>query len=368
MTDSTSKKRSLPSRVVRRLRRLRNKLVLRFRAPFLRAALEPHGAVEVLNEREVFGWLELPEDEEARELTLYVNETPIATTTTAALVSRDVPYPVAQFRLRLNSLWDYVGFTDVLSVRYAGRALSIRGRGPFAAPPKSGWRRLSTLKKRFEAGYVFNQKGKLQLSKALDADWQRAVFDLYDRLRIFLRDRFDLELMVVYGTLLGAVRSGRFITRDHDFDVGYFSKETTPDRVKAEARSLILALAGAGYDVEVKLSCFYVSDKASGGTQIDFGRLFFDDDDVLQSGFGFAGTTAFRRSDFRGYRDIELQGHSVRTVDNPDALLACIYGDGWRTPNPGFQWEKDKKTACPAARFNRDEIQALYEEIATLRR
>ncbi|HVI29955.1 hypothetical protein [Hansschlegelia sp.] len=329
------------------------------------AASEPIGRVETFDETSISGWLRVPEGGDARSLDLCLNGQPVAAAKTSDVIGQDGSDSIRRFRLRLKSLWNYTKSTDRLSITFEGDPLFIEGHGFYRRPRKSGPHTSSELFSKIAAGYVFNQKGRLQLSKELDKEWQAAVFALYDRVRHFLKEELDTDLMVIYGTLLGAARAGKFIGRDHDFDVGYLSKETTPPEVKAEAERIIHALWDAGYIIRVKKSCFYVKHPEIPGAQIDIGRLFFDKKGVLHSAFGFAGRCMFRLEDFDGYQEIELEGRNVLAVKNVAGLLRCIYGESWQIPNPGFHWRRERARTSYKARFNAEEILRLTEYKAT---
>lgn len=99
---------------------------------------------------------------------------------------------------------------------------------------------------------MFNQHGRLQLSKKLDTAWQAAVLDLYDGVSAVVRGDFGFDAFLAYGSLLGWVREGGFIGHDVDFDAAYLSEHTDPALAAAELRDIALRLIDAGFDVDCR--------------------------------------------------------------------------------------------------------------------
>lgn len=50
----------------------------------------------------------------------------------------------------------------------------------------------------------------------------------------FFKEKFDIDIYLVYGTLLGAVREKDFILHDGDIDIGYLSKKNKKEDVIQE--------------------------------------------------------------------------------------------------------------------------------------
>lgn len=326
-----------------------------------KAVEEIWGLVETFHERELTGWVNLAHGEEHREISLCVNGKQIQRIRTAGIIERDLPFTVHRFSLRMGSLWHYVTPTDKISVRVNDHALHIAGHGREYSPTLEGTLPTSALFTKLGQKWVFNQKGSLQLSKTVDFKWQKRTFGLYNMVREHLKTVFSVDLVVIYGTLLGAVRSGQFIGHDHDFDVGFISRSSVPQDVRQEAIRIAENLVESGFQITVKPSCIYVRHPSIPRAQIDIGRIFLGPDRKLQTAFGFAGTTDYTAEHFNGVIPIELAGNTVYTVSNPEVLLSCIYGEEWRIPNSGFNWDRERRRITRAARLTKAEILSIVE-------
>ena len=246
-----------------------------------------------------------------------------------------------RFRFNLSSIWAYLGSRARLQIRANDTTVDLPAPD-FADTPKFT---LDNLRQKLEAGYVFNEKGKLQLSKTVDTVWQDNMFALFDGMSAILAGK-GLKLFVLYGTLLGAYRNSHFIGHDHDFDAGYISDHTDPDKVVAELVEVSQALSDHGYHVSCKLSCIWVTDPQTNVT-IDIFHTYFDESGKLLLPFGICGVKHFTRSHFRGYVDINLAGRKVPAIADTEALVECIYGPHWKTPNPGHNWNLDRTEKYP---------------------
>jgi phosphorylcholine metabolism protein LicD len=58
----------------------------------------------------------------------------------------------------------------------------------------------------------------------------------------FIKDKFNLDIYLVYGTLLGAIRENNFIEHDNDVDFAYLSKQTNPTDILHEFYGLCAIL------------------------------------------------------------------------------------------------------------------------------
>ena len=240
------------------------------------------------------------------------------------------------FRFNLSAIWNYIGSQARLQIRANDFSADLP-EANFAEAPKLSF---DDLKQKLNAGYIFNEKGKLQLSKTVDTAWQNNMFALFDGMSTILAKK-GLKLFVMYGTLLGAYRNGDFIGHDHDFDAGYISNHTDPDKVIAELVEVAEILVQHGYRVACKLSCIWVTDPKTKVT-IDIFHLYFGENGKLLLPFGVCGVKPFMKSDFQGYIHIELAGRKVLAVADTEALVEYIYGPHWKIPNPGHNWNLDR--------------------------
>ncbi|OLO03648.1 hypothetical protein BTW07_13765 [Salinicola socius] len=161
------------------------------------------------------------------------------------------------------------------------------------------------------------------------------------------------------GTLLGTVREGEFIGHDHDFDIGLISKANSGLGAKEESKVFTKDLWDHGYKLQLKPSCTYISHPDYGDAQVDLVRMYFDEDGVLRSAFGFATEKNLKNDCYGGTVKAIISGHEVDVPKSPEDYLQVIYGDDWRVPNPTFNWSRELKVRDKSSRLSRAEIEEL---------
>ncbi len=181
------------------------------------------------------------------------------------------------------------------------------------------------------------KKGQLRPDAGELADRQAEYLALYTQLRSVFEREFERPLLILYGTLLGQVRSADFIPGDDDFDVGYPSRATMPPAVRAEAMGIMERLAELGFIVVLN----------------EFGRPFrvrapdgaawchLDNRPIFAPGDGHVWLHKHARlplplSDFEISERAFLRGTEVLRPQNAEAFLGAYYGPGWRVPDPGY--------------------------------
>jgi SAM-dependent methyltransferase len=290
---------------------------------------------------------------------LFLNDLEVAKTWAArAAESGQGDTETRTFSFATRHLWQFARLEDRVVVMVGGVPARYKATGQsFLRPAFAGRRPPARLRRRLAKGHVFDQYGKLQISKKLDLEWQQSVMGLFADVRRFAKDRFDLELFFIYGTLLGAVREGGVIGHDIDLDTAFIASATDGPSAAAELRDLAFALIDAGYVVDPYRTHLHVTDSA--GSRIDVFHLYFDGDGKLCLPFGVAGTGSITKQDWQGVKEIDFLGARGVLPVNGEQFAELLYGSDWRHPQPGFHW--------PTDRTHRDEAgllpDTMYESI-----
>ena len=191
-----------------------------------------------------------------------------------------------------------------------------------------------------------DKSGRMQMT--FDTRSAKQVTPLLDSVETVITalGRAGVEAFPAYGTLLGAHRDGALIGHDSDADLGYVSSHTHPADVIRESFAIQRRLAGMGYEV-VRYSGGGIKvmvEEEDGNTRgLDVFSGFFDGDGHLI----LMGEvrTPFERDWIFPLGTTTLEGRALPAPADPDRLLAAMYGQSWRTPDPAFKFETPGSTS-----------------------
>jgi len=369
MPDVTSRRRPVPQAARRTARRLAGRVARRLG---LRRPRRPLGAVVRFVPPIVEGWIAVPPGAPAVSVMLRVNDLDVVTTRVADPAAPD-RYPLARernpgaeirrFRFLVNGLWKYVGPADRISIVTAdGTPLRINGHGPSYQPEKQGALPLAELKAKLAEGYVFSRTGWLQKSLNLDVDWQRRTMIQSDRVRAAVQEQFGYEPFFVYGSLLGAVREGGPIAHDSDLDLSYVSKHRSGEQAAEELREIAFALIERGFRVRAYRTHLRIANEIEGtaDVHVDLFHTYFDTDGILRFPYGVAGVGDLHESEWEGVHEVPFGSGRGPVPVAGEKLARVLYGDGWREPQPGFNWNRDRKTRASDALLPEAAIEEIY--------
>jgi hypothetical protein len=153
-----------------------------------------------------------------------------------------------------------------------------------------------------------------------------------------LREHGGVEAYLSYGCLLGAVREGRMIGTDCDADVCYLSEQTHPVDVVRESYALERAMLARGWrTVRMSGGDFKVLLRLGDGrtVYVDVFVAFYVDGVFYQLG---NRSGRLPREAITPTSTILLEGVELPAPADPEAMLAFVYGPGWRVPDPSFRF------------------------------
>ena len=319
------------------------------------------GLVEEFSRRQASGWVRASVQAAPIRVSVHIDDVEVAVGWgTSNRAEPDGDGERRYFTLRLAGIWRYCQPTNKLTVRADGVPLPIEGHGMFLVPPRAGKSNLKKLQARMAEGYIFGQKGQLQLSKKLDTKWQHSVLELYADVRAILAEAYGYDLFLAYGSMLGAVREGGFIGHDLDFDSAYVSKHTDGADAASELRDIALLLIDRGYDVDGLGTHLHVHPLGDPATKIDVFHHYFDASGRMRFPFGYAGETVIGAPDWKGTQEIDFLGSRVLVPTNAEQVVEHLYGSDWRVPQPGFFWRRDRTDRAREAIMPPDYSQTIY--------
>ena len=164
---------------------------------------------------------------------------------------------------------------------------------------------------------------------------------LVDAVEIVLKalNAAGVSAFPAYGTLLGAVREGKLIGHDNDADVGYVSSHTHPADVIIESFRLQRVLQQQGFEITRYSGAAFkvvVRDSERGGRGLDVFAGFLYEGQLVLMGEIFA---PFEREWLLPLGTVQLEGVTLPAPAQPERLLAAMYGEQWRVPDPTFKFE-----------------------------
>ncbi|MFT4264836.1 MAG: class I SAM-dependent methyltransferase [Nocardioides sp.] len=154
-----------------------------------------------------------------------------------------------------------------------------------------------------------------------------------------LRERCGVDAYLCYGALLGAVRQGTMLGHDSDVDLCYYSHHTTPADIIAESYRIQRALRELDWTVlRMSAGDIKVIWPLSDGqvAHIDIFSAFTINGTFYQ--FGNRNGLFDVEADLLPLGTITLEGRELPAPKRPEGMLAFIYGEGWRQPDPGFRY------------------------------
>ena len=273
---------------------------------------------------------------------------------------RNSPGQVQVFSFRLRGIWPYVRRTTRITVQVDGQPLPIHGHGMFLRPRERGEHTPADLRARFEEGYLLDQHGGVSIERSLDTEWQQTVMSVHARVREVMREQFGHDIFLVYGTLLGAVREGGPIRHDGDFDTAYLSRHTDGQAAADEFEQVGLALVRAGLRVECLMRALHIFDPDLPEHRIDLFHSYFDATGQIKFPFGIAGTSTFTSEDWEGLQPTTFLGEEALVPVAAEKLVAHLYGEDWRQPKPGFNWDIDRTDWAPEAHLSQEQRTRVY--------
>ncbi|HYO32107.1 MAG TPA: class I SAM-dependent methyltransferase [Nocardioidaceae bacterium] len=159
-----------------------------------------------------------------------------------------------------------------------------------------------------------------------------------------LREDCGLPAFISFGTLLGAVRSGKLIGHDVDVDLGYLSAYEYPVDVIRESMRVERVFRSKGWKVIRQNGGFlalFLPQSDGGSRNLDVFSCFIVNGMLHQV---HDVRTKADRSAVLPLKEIQFEGRTLPAPAKPRVFLRAAYGPGWRVPDPSFQYHTPRPT------------------------
>lgn len=310
--------------------------------------------------RAIKGWVAVTDENEAVAVTLRINGHPVFETIADVNKSHIHGENIREFYIGLRGIWDYCKKTDRLTVMVDDRAIPFKGRRKHINPANDGFKNLEELLGLLSHNHTLTREGEVQMKKTIDTSWRGFIFELHDQISEVFRNRYGIELFLIYGNLLGFVREGGFIGHDDDLDLAFISPHKNARSATGQLVEIAEDLARMGeFEIDLRAEAIHIHSKVHPQFKIDVFHLFFDEDGQLQFPYGVAGQIDFEEGDWAGTEEQPFNGHLVRVPVNSELLVEHIYGPNWRIPVRGFKWAQARTRIAADANTFKSERQRI---------
>lgn len=144
--------------------------------------------------------------------------------------------------------------------------------------------------------------------------------------------------LLAYGSLLGAIREGRLLAHDDDFDIFVTLQANSEDGFAERRREMHRVLESNGWSVELNgkfnNAHIWIEEK---GVKLDLFAVW-DDGAVAWTHMERMSWRSMPREWFLTHRPIEVDGIRMEASCHAEEFLKERYGPGWMTPDKHYDW------------------------------